>query len=62
MFLILYIYLRKCHLALAKTRNVTLTPDWSRISLRKIRKGPKLEGYGFANFGYSSGTEGESRF
>ena len=27
----------------------------------KIRRGPKLEGYAFANFGYSSGTEGESR-
>ena len=26
----------------------------------KIRRGPKLEGYAFANFGYSSGTEGES--
>ena len=22
----------------------------------KIRRGPKLEGYAFANFGYSSGT------
>ena len=27
-----------------------------------MRRGPKLEGYAFANFGYSSGTEGESRF
>ena len=26
----------------------------------KIRRGPKLEGYAFANFGYSSETEGES--
>ena len=25
----------------------------------KIRRGPKLEGDAFANFGYSSGTEGE---
>ena len=28
--------------------------------IRKIRRGPKLEGYAFANFGYSSGTEGKS--
>ena len=28
---------------------------------QKIRRGPKLEGYAFTNFGYSSGTEGESR-
>ena len=27
----------------------------------KIRRGPKLEGCAFANFGNSSGTEGESR-
>ena len=27
--------------------------------LLKIRRGPKLEGCAFANFGYSSGTEGE---
>ena len=27
----------------------------------KIRRGPKLEGYALANFGYSSGTEWESR-
>ena len=27
----------------------------------KIRRGPKLEGYAFANFGYSSETEGELR-
>ena len=26
----------------------------------KIRRGPKLEGYAFANFGYSSETDGES--
>ena len=26
----------------------------------KIRRGPKLEGYEFANFGYSSETDGES--
>ena len=26
----------------------------------KIRRGPKLEGYAFANFGNSSGTEGEA--
>ena len=25
----------------------------------KIRRGPKLEGYAFANFGNSSGTEGK---
>ena len=30
--------------------------------IHKIRRGPKSEGYAFANFGYSSGTEGESRF
>ena len=30
-------------------------------NLKKIRRGPKLEGYAFANFGYSSGTVGESR-
>ena len=29
--------------------------------ITKIRRGPKLEGYAFANFGYSSGTEGKSR-
>ena len=28
---------------------------------RKIRRGPKLEGCAFTNFGNSSGTEGESR-
>ena len=28
----------------------------------KIRRGPKLEGYAFANFGYSSGREGESPY
>ena len=27
---------------------------------KKIRRGPKLEGYAFANFGNSSGTEGEA--
>ena len=27
----------------------------------KIRRGPKLEGYAFVNFGNSSGTEGEPR-
>ena len=27
----------------------------------KIRRGPKLEGYAFANFGYSSETDGESQ-
>ena len=32
-----------------------------QILYYKIRRGPKLEGYVFANFGYSSGTEGESR-
>ena len=26
----------------------------------RIRRGPKLEGYAFANFGYSSETDGES--
>ena len=26
----------------------------------KIRRGPKLEGYAFANFRNSSGTEGEA--
>ena len=25
----------------------------------KIRRGPKLEGYAFANFGYSSETDGK---
>ena len=30
------------------------------LLFEKIRRGPKLEGYAFANFGYSSGTEGES--
>ena len=29
--------------------------------LLKIRRGPKLEGDAFTNFGYSSGTVGESR-
>ena len=29
--------------------------------LLKIRRGPKLEGYAFANFGYSSETDGESQ-
>ena len=33
----------------------------AKNSQSKIRRGPKLEGYAFANFGYSSGTEGESR-
>ena len=28
--------------------------------IEKIRRGPKLEGYAFANFGYSSETDGES--
>ena len=28
----------------------------------KIRRGPKLEGSAFANFGYSSETERKSRF
>ena len=28
----------------------------------KIRRGPKLEGYAFANFGYSSETDGESHY
>ena len=28
--------------------------------LKKIRRGPKLEGYAYANFGYSSETDGES--
>ena len=28
--------------------------------LSKIRRGPKLEGYAFANFGFSSETDGES--
>ena len=32
-----------------------------QMLLYKIRRGPKLEGYAFANFGYSSGTEGELR-
>ena len=32
-----------------------------KIRYKKIRRGPKLEGYAFANFGYSSGTDGESR-
>ena len=30
------------------------------MSSKKIRRGPKLEGYAFANFGYSSETDGES--
>ena len=34
--------------------------DFTRKIVKKIRRGPKLEGYAFANFGYSSGTEGES--
>ena len=34
---------------------------FNTINLDKIRRGPKLEGYAFANFGYSSETDGESR-
>ena len=30
-------------------------------TITKIRRGPKLEGCAFANFGNSSGTEGELR-
>ena len=33
----------------------------SRNRRKKIRRGPKLEGCAFTNFGNSSGTEGESR-
>ena len=54
-----------------KTRNPVFLAAWvwaSKYSVHtsqfhislKIRRGPKLEGYAFANFGYSSGTEGES--
>ena len=32
------------------------------IIFKKIRRGPKLEGSAFANFGYSSETERKSRF
>ena len=35
--------------------------NWSYLIECKIRRGPKLESDAFANFGYSSGTEGESR-
>ena len=31
----------------------------SQKNIGKIRRGPKLEGCTFANFGNSSGTEGE---
>ena len=30
----------------------------SLVKMQKIRRGPKLEGCAFANFGNSSGTEG----
>ena len=32
-----------------------------KINILKIRRGLKLEGYAFANFGYSSETDGESQ-
>ena len=35
--------------------------DYFKVADKKIRRGPKLEGYAFANFGNSSETEGESR-
>ena len=36
--------------------------DFTRKIVKKIRRGPKLEGSAFANFGYSSETERKSRF
>ena len=36
------------------------SPFYSGRNYVKIRRGPKLEGYAFANFGYSSETDGES--
>ena len=36
--------------------NIRLGSKTKNCNLEKIRRGPKLEGYAFANFGYSSGT------
>ena len=36
-----------------------MNKNQTKIALLKIRRGPKLEGCAFVNFGNSSGTEGE---
>ena len=43
--------------------NKNTTPIFGKHQdIEKINTyGPKLEGYAFGNFGYSSGTEGKSR-
>ena len=43
---------------LIQVRHLAPSSDYPlfKIIIIKIRRGPKLEGYAFANFGYSSGT------
>merc|ERR1712004_664854 len=51
-----------CRPSLNLTKRTAIDPynPDEMIDISKIRRGPKLEGYAFANFGYSSETDGES--
>ena len=46
--------------ARAHQRKERRSSSQSPRKVKKIRRGPKLEGYAFANFGYSSETAGEA--
>ena len=46
-------------LALFHAKQVIPKREKRKKNRQKIRRGPKLEGCAFANFGNSSGTEGE---